>query len=537
MPKNQDSLNIDLARQLKRYRPTMRDTTGKVVPVAEEAEVFQFHFTNDGEDYGTVTVSIDGLHKLVVYFGDSVSDSPKVSQNGDPTWEQLLVRLKNFAHKHQLSFELSDQDDLETDMAKREYTKKLDESYRAVGKKTSYNDSIPTVKVRIQHKREMQEGEQRFRQIDKIFIENADGERILAPTNKPGIAKIYGRVIAEGDKPYGERWNHVTSLVEEYTKMAGFVRATRGGQFNESAQQLVNEGLNHYQKLRETLHKLTGKKGYNTYFESWTPSLMEDEDQSDLSEMFMSSSLDPRIESVMPILSKLNKNISETVMSEVMTLESWADDIVDEALAPSTPAQLDDLTDILSKESLPYGADAINIINDLGDTLQDKDLEAELKRNASIDPDGDAKESILKWLETQTDPQYKKVLSKLKPAQSTSQTPPPPMEEATDPISIPEEDDDYVDPEEADYGDDYQAMVKRVAELEKQKAARKTSPAKTDESLDSDQKRAGQMGPTDKVSTGKILGNKLQSQKGLRGKLVAESVDPELARIRKLSGL
>ena len=49
-----------------------------------------------------------------------------------------------------------------------------------------------------------------------------------------------------------------------------------------------------------------------------------------------------------------------------------------------------------------------------------------------------------------------------------------------------------------------------------------------DEDLDANQKRAGQLGPTEKVGP-----------KGAVGKLVGanESVDSELARIRKLSGL
>ena len=340
MPKNQDSLNADLARVLSRYKPTLRSTSGKVVPVPEEADVFQFRFTVDGEEYGTVTVSIDGLHKLVVYYGAEAEDSPKASRTGDLTWTQLLVKLKQFAYQHQLSFELSDQDDLESDMAKREHTKQLDEGYKAINKKTSINDSVPTVKVRIQHDRDMTENDQRFRHVSKIFIENSDGERILAPTTKPGVARIYARHIAEGGKPYDERWNHLNSLVEEYTKMAGFVRATRDGQFNESTQKLVTEGVNHYLSLRESLHKLTGKKGYNAYFESWTPPLMEDEIQEDLSDMFMSSTLDPRIESVMPILSKLNKNISETKMNEVAELEQWAEKLI--SLNPEKEADYGD---------------------------------------------------------------------------------------------------------------------------------------------------------------------------------------------------
>jgi hypothetical protein len=216
-------------------------------------------------------------------------------------------------------------------MAKREYMKKqerISEGYYPMGKKASYNDAVPNVKIVIQHTRQIEEGEQRYRNIAKIFLENSEGERFLAPTIKPGVARVYGRLIAEGDKPHGERWNHVTSLVEEYQKMGAFVRATRNGQFNESAQRLVNEGINHYQGLRETLSRMTGHRGYNTYFESWTPSLMEDEvEENNLNELFVQETLDPRIESVMPILNKLQKKVAE--MKEVGELSEWADSLTE----------------------------------------------------------------------------------------------------------------------------------------------------------------------------------------------------------------
>lgn len=347
MPKQQDELNNDLFQllKIKGYDPIPFTSDGKQVPTPNEADVFQFRFTKDGQDYGPVTVTVDGSNDLGVYYSDDVAGSPKSntddkeSNSGDPSWYQLLKQLKVFAKNHQLGFDLKDQDNLKYDMAKREQGKKLDEGYHAVNKKSSYNDSIAEVKMIIKHKRDMQEGEQRYRQIDSIFIENVVGERFLAPTNKPGLARVYARHIAEGGKANDDRWNHINSLCEEYTKMAGFVRATKNGQFNESAQRLVNEGINHYTSLRETLHKLAGTKGYNNYFESYTPQLMEDEVQVDLSEMFMSARLDPRIESVMPILSKLSKNINEGSIAEVKALEEWADSIIeaDEGMVSNNP--------------------------------------------------------------------------------------------------------------------------------------------------------------------------------------------------------
>jgi hypothetical protein len=132
--------------------------------------------------------------------------------------------------------------------------------------------------------------------------------------------------------PHDDRWNHIIGLCEEYNKMGAFVRATRNNQFNESAQQLVNEGINHYQSLKESLSKMRGARGYNSYFESYTPPLMEDEtEENNLNELFVQETLDPRIESVMPILNKLHKKVAE--MKEVNELTEWADNLIDEGAA------------------------------------------------------------------------------------------------------------------------------------------------------------------------------------------------------------
>jgi hypothetical protein len=267
-----------------------------------------------------------------VYFSDDIANSEKEeSESGDVSWYQLLNQLKKFSQKYQLSFELRNVSNLKHDMAKREYMKKKEsiaEGYYPMGRKASYSDAVPSVKIVLQHTRQIEEGEQRYRNIARIFLENEHGERFLAPTTKPGIARVYARHIAEGGMPHDEKWNHIGSLCEEYQKMAGFVRATRNGQFNESTQKLIAEGINHYQALRESLGKLAGHRGYNAYFESWTPPLMEDDsDTSNINELFVQETVDPRIESVMPILSKLHKKISE--MSEVNELSEWADKLIE----------------------------------------------------------------------------------------------------------------------------------------------------------------------------------------------------------------
>jgi hypothetical protein len=339
MPTNSETLNRQLYRLLSKYKPKPLDATGKATPVPDEADIFKFEFTKDGEDYGTVFVTLDEDRVLTVYFGDDVTDSPEDKTPGldyDDSWSGLLHQLSSFRMTRGLKgFDTKNKDQVNDDMARRNHMRnkdKIAEGYYPMGKKASYSDAVPSVKIVIEHSRVIEEGEQRYRNINRIFLENQLGERYLLDTKKPGIARVYARHIAEGGKVNDDRWSHIGSLCEEYQKMAGFVRATRNGQFNESAQSLVNEGIAHYQSLRESLSRMTGKRGYNAYFENWTPSLMEDgTEENNLNELFVQETLDPRIESVMPILNRIHKKIGESVVDKQLSkLEEWADSLTEE---------------------------------------------------------------------------------------------------------------------------------------------------------------------------------------------------------------
>jgi hypothetical protein len=347
MPTNTESLNRELFRLLSKYKPKPLDAEGKSTPIPDEADIFKFEFTKDGEDYGTVYVTLDEDRVLTVYFGDDVADSPDEKTpklDYDDTWTGLLHQLSAWRMTKGLKgFDTQNKDRVGDDMARRNHMRnkdKIAEGYYATGKKSSYSDAVPSVKIVIEHSRVIEEGEQRYRNINRIFLENQAGERYLLDTKKPGIARVYARHIAEGGKVNDDRWSHIGSLCEEYQKMAGFVRATRNGQFNESAQSLVNEGIAHYASLRESLSRMTGKRGYNAYFESWTPSLMEDgTEENNLNELFVQETLDPRIESVMPILNRIHKKVSESAVDKEMNkLAEWADSLTeDESLTSNNP--------------------------------------------------------------------------------------------------------------------------------------------------------------------------------------------------------
>jgi len=353
---DQESFNKRLYDLLKThgYKPVAKNSKNEKLPVPQEADIFEFDFVKDGENYGKVWATINKAKNLEIYYSDDVASSPPGKTPGkeyDDSWHGLIKQLKQWAGRKLLSFELKDMSNLNDDMTQRKWhdmKEVTNEGYHAVNKTTSYNDNIPNVKVVIQHDRQLGEGEQRWRNVHKIFVENMQGERFAVPTKMPGIARVYGRHVAEGGTPYDERGKHITALVEEYTKMAGFVRATRRGEFNESVAQLIEEGVNHHKSLRESLQKMRSHRGYNAYFESWTPTLMEDDaDSSSIAEMFAQGTIDPRIESVLPILNRLNSGIINEI-EEVNELDQWAkgiteitEEVIEENISDNKPDTID----------------------------------------------------------------------------------------------------------------------------------------------------------------------------------------------------
>jgi len=535
MPINTETLNRQLYKRLSKYKPKPLDAEGNVTPVEDEADVFKFTFSKDGEDYGTVFATIDDNHALTVYYSDEVTDSPAGSTPDigyDDSWTGLLKQLKSWAMHNQLSWKLKDRSHLEGDMARRNHMNKKDkisEGYHAMGKSRSYSDNIPSVKIVIEHSRQIEEGEQRYRNINKIFLENQMGERFLLDTKKPGIARVYARHIAEGGKVNDERWGHIQGLCEEYQKMAGFVRATRNGQFNESAQKLVNEAINHYQGLRESLSRMTGKRGYEAYFESWTPPLMEDDtDTSNLNELFVQETLDPRIESVMPILSKLQKNLGE--MKEVNALAEWADSLLEggdggeaseeedgdtagdagEGGAEDAPA--DDLTEeesLTSNNPIGIPEGMLDTVKKVGSKVFDK-------------LGGGSEEDLLKDLQKKAGiPSH---------AQHGKPNMAKPKDEEVDESALQA----YLGDKK--YGKDGMDALRKAgqehaSEKKMQNIRAKFSDKEKDvsEDLDANQKRVGQLGPTEKVKNnniGKLVGTN-ENFIGMSPQAVAEGLSIE----------
>jgi len=171
MPIKEEALQDELYNFLKTHglKPVRLTSDGKIVALSKLADVFKFSFIMDDTNYGLVYAAIIGKD-VVLWAGDDVYGSPNHSKGDDLPFNKVSNYIKNWAHDHQLGFERDDIENLEDEMAKRQETKKINEGYHPLGRKASYNDSVPNVKIKIQHSKNMEEGMQRFRNVERIYL-------------------------------------------------------------------------------------------------------------------------------------------------------------------------------------------------------------------------------------------------------------------------------------------------------------------------------------------------------------------------------
>lgn len=412
MPKTANSITKELYDVLKTkgFKPEAIKS-GKKAIVPEEASGFNFHFRDGRKQYSSAHIAIDDLRDLILFYNkSSMSDAGR-------SWTDFLKELKNWAMRRGLGMKLDAIDNITDYYAHRENSAKLTEGYYGT-RNTSYSDKTPkTVKLIIKHNRPLDENDQRYRYVDKIFVENELGERFVLPTKKPSEGYAYARLIAEGGNPYDERGKHISEISSDISKLSGFVRATRNKQFNESVGKLVEQATQQYYKLRETMRSLRTSRGFKNYFENWKPTLTENDDISTLENAFKSVSIDHRIEQALPVLSK--HNIVMTEMSETKQFESWINQFINEELDPNLQGQVDELVALLDDDSEPLslGPDASNVIGQLDNLLQDNRLFNRLIRAAKADPNNDARPLIIGWMSENSDNDvYNKVLDRLESA-------------------------------------------------------------------------------------------------------------------------
>jgi hypothetical protein len=428
------------------FDPEMLDATGRPAQDPSETEIFSFDFrAESGKDYGTVVIMLGDDNNIEVYCSDNVGRSMEGTDKNN--WFEFLSQLKNFATRNFMSFGIKNLNRLRYSMQGQAAIKEgLFESWS--GKRdVSWNAGATESRLMIKHKRSLGEGEARFRYVESLFIETAEGERYKLPFRNLTAGKAMLEHVRMGGRPYDERGQHIAEMVTELSVLSRFRRANQGRLLEGDAAVLVEKTQSYHETLKQNLKGLTTRTGYSRYFESWNPATLTEESMviDGLKHLFVTQSIDQRIEDALPLIAKIQQQ--ENTMKESEIFEAWANQLMEGTWqTPDTPEKQAKLIELLSTD-LPVGADATNATEQLYDLLGDDELFDQLQDLADADANADARQIVLNRMqELSDDPDVMKVITSLNIDATAVMNPP----EQT-PADLDSESDDQSPVQETEY--------------------------------------------------------------------------------------
>ena len=371
------------------FHPEMLGKDGRPCKDASTAKTFSFDYIgSSGNNYGTMVIVLGDDNEMFVMYGDNLGKTIEDHKDRDEFFEfqQTLMTLANRNRWHATLTDISKLKHIQAGIAA--ITEGLFEGYYG-NKRVSYAGEPTEARLMLKHNRVLGENDARFRYVESIFIETADGERFKLPFTNLGGGRAMLEHVKQGGKPYDIRGNHICEMVGELKVLSRFNRASAGRVMEGVTQEIVEQAKTYYKNLREHIKRMSTHRGYSTYFESWHPAESLDHEKlvEDIKTMFIEQTLDTRIEDALPLLARIQQG---NVMKEADIFESWIDHLSEGTWnLPETPEQLDKLKQLMSNE-LIVGPDATNATEQLYDLVGDDILFDRLSRLAERDPRANA---------------------------------------------------------------------------------------------------------------------------------------------------
>ena len=370
----------------RNFHPEMLGKDGRPVEDTENAKTFSFDYVSgSGKNYGTMVVILGADNEMYIMYGDNLGKTIDNPEDRNEFFE-FQQQLSELANRNRWTATLADISKLKRVQAGIAAIKEgLFEGYYGT-RRVSYTGEPTEARLMIKHNRTLGENDARFRYVESVFIETADGERFKLPyTNMTG-ARAMLEHVRQGGKPYDVRGNHICEMVSELKVLNRFNRAAGHRVMEGVTQQIVEQAQKYYNRLRESLKHLGSTRGYQNYFESWHPLDVQEQESlvEDIKTMFIEQTLDTRIEAALPLLARIQQQ--GNTMKEADIFESWATRLVEGTWnLPETPEQVAKLQELMTKE-LIVGPDAVNATEQLYDLVGDDILFDRLGELAQRDP-------------------------------------------------------------------------------------------------------------------------------------------------------
>jgi hypothetical protein len=412
---------------------SLGDENAKATQNPEDARFFNFDYTVDGTSHGNITISVIDETSLKIYFSKNISSD--LDEEEKAKWYGFLRELREFAKRNLLSFEPRDitrstlkHRDLQQ-VSKSDSTYSKDEvigESRMHGTSRSSYEQDGNVKIIVRHSDRVDPEQRgaRSRKIKALFVETTDGERFKLPYNNLRYARAMARHVSEGGNVNDDFGQHITKVAEECSKLRPFKSQMVRRTFEDAeTQAMVEAAFEYHGLLNDTLKRMSGRKGYAACKESFQmdeQTLMDDFDVDSMRERFVRKTYNDATDSALPIVQKAYNMKKSNKFAQ--QFESWATNVAEGTWAtPEGEEQVTKLIDLLM-EPLIVGVDATNATSALYNLIGDDVLFDQLESLADQDPEADARDVVMDWVQENMPEIYGKVMNEIGDVEPADQT-------------------------------------------------------------------------------------------------------------------
>jgi hypothetical protein len=335
--KNLDLISEELFNKIRGRFPsvTIGDAQGNVTNVPKDARYFDFDYKEGDESLGKVSISLTDDAVEVMYADNFVGEQDELTQ---ARWYDFLKELRQFSKKRLLKFDTRNIN--KSNLDRRDYAflatnrgdNTMSESKMYGTNKHSYQN-VDSARIVIKHTESVNPelGKARTRNIGKIYIESADGERFLYPYKHLTGARAMARHVAEGGKPFDDFGTHIVGLSEEMNKLRKFKSYMgRSAVMAESLSGYMDVVKERIITVRKTIESLQKPKFYAETIAAYEKPMMEDV-PSDVAENWVDQltirQFNEELKDVFPYIYNL---VSEATKAKDITAEDMLDEGIDD---------------------------------------------------------------------------------------------------------------------------------------------------------------------------------------------------------------
>ncbi len=481
----------------------MGDETGAVTIDPAEARFFDFDFVHEGVDLGRVSISLNDLGSLKIYYSQGITEGQ--DPDSKKLWYSFLREMRLFAMRRLLRFDTrdiaktnldkNDFQHLATTQGPKEEPMNMNESRwsQKSTKKTSRAVKGQT-EVIVRHNQSVDElypgARSQPKKIKAIFIQNRDGERFKYPFIHPAGAFAMAQHVDHGGVPHDPAGKAIMRMSEQIAQLQEFQKHIKRSTLHDDAVGITERAVGRLQELKAQIEALSKRH----YYESWIAEFNEQDEplMADLDPVTLETykqaftqtnfkeelaNFFPLIHSIMQETNKIDlenyveegtcpkchedpcacENTEEDVKEDAFdAFEDWAEAVEQGKL---TDDQIEDLKTAMAElpngemELGPDGQTAYQFFSQFG--LEDSDLEEKLKAAAELDPTTDPTEVLQVWAQDN----YPELLVALGLSGTSQPEEQPPMEPPANPDPAPEQ--------PVAEGKDPKAIIQEVAKIVK----------------------------------------------------------------------